>query len=387
MVYEFWHRTKMACVLAVIAACALAAPAQASKVALIIGNSAYEHTAQLANPANDAELVAQAARRAGFDDVMVGSDLSIDGFRSALRAFREKADGAEVAMIYFAGHGIESGGKNWLIPTDAKLDSALDLPFESIDLDLVTQSLSGAQIRIAVLDACRNNPFGRSWKSGTRAVTRGLVGVEADDVLVIFAAAAGQTASDGNGVNSPFAQSLARRLPQADVPIQLLGGLVRDDVLSITQGEQRPFISASITGTPVYLVRENLDVVVAGASSPSSSLAGKSVLLSAIHIETIKLTGIFGQPDNLFIEVSDGTRIPEGEKASFRVKKGDIWQPGEALTLAPGSSFRVMEYDDVGGHDLIGTVRLPTTVGEHTVTLNGDKSEYAVTFRLAPVPQ
>lgn len=363
---------------------ALTSPSHARKVALIIGNSAYENTAQLPNASNDAVLIADAARNAGFDNVIVGNDLDIEGFRAALREFSSNADGADVAMVYFAGHGIEGSGKNWLIPTDAKLDSARDLPYESIDLDLVMQSLSGAQVRIAVLDACRNNPFGNSWRSGTRAVTRGLIGVEADDVLVIYAAAPGQTASDGEGQNSPFATSLARRLPEPDVPVQLLGGLVRDDVLTITDGEQRPFISASITGTPVYLVRENSDVLVAGSSRAQLSLSGKPVRVSQVNIETIRLTGFFGRPDNLFIEFSDGTRFPEDDGASFRVKKGDVWQPRGDFVFESGASFRVMEFDDVGGHDLIGTVQLAQTAGVHTVTLNGDRSEYKVTYRLGP---
>lgn len=371
-------------VLVLFAALTFAAPAQARKVALIIGNSNYEYTGQLPNAGNDANLVASSAREAGFEDVIVGNDLGVDGFRAALREFRQKADGADVAMVYFAGHGIEGSGKNWLIPTDAKLEAALDLPYESIDLDLVMQSLSGAQVRIAVLDACRNNPFGRTWKSGTRAVTRGLIGVEADDVLVIYAAAPGQTASDGEeGDNSPFAQSLARRLPEPDVPVQLLGGLVRDDVLSVTDGQQRPFISASITGTPVYLVRQNRGVLIAGESSAQLSLTGKSVRITDVSIETVRLTGFFGRPDNLFIEFSDGTRFPEDKGASFRVKKGDIWEPRGDFVFESDASFRVMEFDDVGGHDLIGTVQLAQTAGVHTFTLNGDRSEYRVTYRLA----
>lgn len=232
----------------------LAGTAEAKRVALIIGNANYANTSILTNPANDALLVAAAADQAGFDDVTVVQNLSVTDFQLALRDFRKKANGADVAMIYYAGHGIEGQGKNWLIPTDAALNDSFDLPYEAIALDRVMESLSGAQIRMVVLDACRNNPFARSWKSGTRAVNRGLIGIEADDVLVIYAAAPGQTAADGDGKNSPFAKSLAKRLPQPNLPVQLLGGSVRDDVLTATGGTQRPFVSASITGTPIYLV-------------------------------------------------------------------------------------------------------------------------------------
>lgn len=242
--------------LALLTALFLLAPtgAEARKVALVIGNSDYANTSRLANPVNDIKLIAASAHQAGFDDVTIAADLSVNDFQKTMRDFRGKADGAEVAMVYFAGHGIEAQGKNWLIPTDAQLKSDLDLPYEAINLDRLMEAVSGAQIRMVVLDSCRNNPFGRSWRSGTRAVASGLGGVEADDVLVIFAAAPGQVAADGTGENSPFAASLAKRLPQPDLPVQLLGGTVRDDVLKATGGSQRPFVSASITGTPVYLV-------------------------------------------------------------------------------------------------------------------------------------
>ncbi|MBL0916888.1 MAG: caspase family protein, partial [Sphingopyxis sp.] len=240
----------------ILSAAFLFAPsaAEARKVALIVGNSNYASTSRLVNPANDIKLVAASARQAGFDDVTVAADLSVNEFQKAMRDFRAKADGAEIAMVYYAGHGIEAQGRNWLIPTDAQLKSDLDLPYEAINLDRMMEAVSGARIRLVILDSCRNNPFGRSWKSGTRAVQTGLAGVEADDVLVIFAAAPGQLAADGTGANSPFATSLAKRLPQPDLPVQLLGGAIRDDVLAATAGQQRPFVSASITGTPVYLV-------------------------------------------------------------------------------------------------------------------------------------
>lgn len=251
----------------------------AKKVGLIVGNSNYENTSTLANPVNDANLIAAAAKRAGFDKVTIAIDLTTDEFRRTLREFRASADGADVAMVYYAGHGIEGQGKNWLIPVNAKLNASLDLPYEALELDRVMESLSGAQIRMVVLDACRNNPFARSWKSKTRAVNRGLIGIEADDVLVIYAAAPGQTAMDGDGDHSPFAASFAKRLPQSGLPVQLLGGMVRDDVLSETGGTQRPFVSASITGTPVYLVEggDRLSVL-AEAEFPQTAALSESAL-------------------------------------------------------------------------------------------------------------
>ncbi|PEQ13222.1 hypothetical protein B2G71_07210 [Novosphingobium sp. PC22D] len=248
--------TYLRIVLAALGACLAlwAMPVEAArKVALVIGNAQYANTTSLDNPPNDARIVAQSARQAGFDVTLV-ENLSNGQFQQALREFRIRADGSDIAMIYYAGHAIEGQGRNWLIPTDARLETEFDLPYEAINLDRLLESVTGAQTRVLVLDSCRNNPFGNSWRRGVRAVGQGLSGIEIDDVLIIFAAAPGQVAQDGEGANSPFAASLARRLPEPGLPVQLLGGAIRDDVLASTGGKQRPFVSASMTGTPIYIV-------------------------------------------------------------------------------------------------------------------------------------
>ena len=223
-----------------------------TRVALVVSKGAYQHASPLDNPKNDAAIVKRSLEQVGFKVIAAG-DQGIDQFRRSLKSFREAAEKAEVALVYYAGHGIEAKGVNWLIPVDAKLVSEQDLPDEAVDLQRVLDSVQGAKLRVVILDACRNNPFGRQWKTGTRSVNRGLSGLDADDVLVIFAAAPGQLASDGTGGNSRFARALAERIPQADLPVQLLGGVVRDDVLRATNSQQRPYVSASITGTPYYL--------------------------------------------------------------------------------------------------------------------------------------
>lgn len=224
------------------------------RVALIVANAAYKLGDRLANPLNDSTLVSEALKRVQFDVIELQSDLGIAQFRQALRQFRRHSDGAEVALIYFAGHGVEVDGVNWLVPTDAELRETRDLEYEAIKLDLALQALSGARIRVIALDACRNNPFSAAWRATSRTLTRGLGRQEADGVLVLFAAAPGQIASDGRGANSPFAAALAKRLPEEGLAIQLLGGRVRDDVLAATGDTQRAFVSASITGEPYYLV-------------------------------------------------------------------------------------------------------------------------------------
>lgn len=428
--------------------------AEARKVALVIGNSDYANTSRLANPVNDIKIIAASARQAGFDDVTIAADLSVNDFQKAMRDFRAKADGAEVAMVYFAGHGIEAQGKNWLIPTDAQLKSDLDLPYEAINLDRLMESVSGAQIRMVVLDSCRNNPFGRSWRSGTRAVVNGLAGVEADDVLVIFAAAPGQIAADGTAGNSPFATSLAKRLPQPDVPVQLLGGLIRDDVLAATGGSQRPFVSASITGTPVYLVPratpaapkaagdrsgveellwkgamaensvrgfsaylaefpagkyagiagDNINrllkkpgaaaspmmtapVTMTAMTEPAAAArpAARKFTLTNVRVDCVKLTGRLGLglPDQLFLRFNTGQRFPEGKSEIYSIKRGESWAVPQRFEFDQPVSLQLREFDDIGGSDNIGTIDLGDAPGTFTRTLDGDASDYRVTYTLA----
>ncbi|MEM7689371.1 MAG: caspase family protein [Pseudomonadota bacterium] len=233
---------------------ALAAGAQAKQVALVVANAEYQNTSKLANPLKDASLVSAALQEAGFDIVELGTNLTRVQFMERLRAFRSAADGAEAALVYFAGHGIESDGRNWLLPTDAALDAEKDLPFEAVELQLLLDTLDGAKLRIAILDACRNNPYANRWTSQSRSITRGLAPFEVDNMLVLYAAAPGAVAYDGAEGNSPFALALARRIVQPGLPVQMLGGFVRDDVLRATDGDQRPFISASMQGRPLFLV-------------------------------------------------------------------------------------------------------------------------------------
>lgn len=248
----------MTCMLGLIAVPAWAAAPV--RVALVIGNSNYAAAPHLANPGTDAKLVAAALHRAGFSDVDLQVDLTKVDFEKALRAFQQKADGAEVALIYYAGHGLEIDGRNWLVPVDATLAEERDLPFQGVDLDMVLGTVTGAKgLRVVVLDACRDNPFTRSMRrvSGTRGLaSRGLADIEVAGTLVLYAQRAGQTALDGTGVgaDSPFATAFAARLPERGVDIRLLVSQVRDDVLATTGGKQEPFSYGSLPGVSLELV-------------------------------------------------------------------------------------------------------------------------------------
>jgi uncharacterized caspase-like protein len=239
---------------------AFAAPAHAAdgrRVALVVGNGDYTAVARLTNPAADAALIAAALKQAGFTSVDVKRNLGKAALENALREFGRKADGAELALVYYAGHGIEVGGQNYLVPVDAKLERDRDVDVEATRLDTLLGHAEGARLRVVILDACRNNPFvsrmERSVK--TRSVGRGLAEVEPEgETLVVYAAKAGATASDGTGANSPFAEALARRLPEAGVEINMTFRRVRDDVLARTSRGQEPFTYGSLSSSEFYFV-------------------------------------------------------------------------------------------------------------------------------------
>ncbi|MEY9753531.1 caspase family protein [Bradyrhizobium yuanmingense] len=247
-------------VLLMFAICVGAGPALAEKrVALVMGNSAYKNVARLANPANDATLVGGMFRKAGFDTVDIKLDLNGSEMRRALRDFGGKARDAGVAVVYYAGHGIELDGVNYLIPTDATLETDSDVLDETIALDRALFAVEPAkQLRLIILDACRDNPFAKTMKRtiASRAIGRGLAKVEptSPNTMIAFAAKAGSTASDGDSKNSPFAAALVERLPTPGLDLRKAFGFVRDDVLKNTGYKQEPFVYGSLGGDDVALV-------------------------------------------------------------------------------------------------------------------------------------
>jgi uncharacterized caspase-like protein len=193
-------------------------PAFAEKrVALVIGNSAYKNVPRLTNPVNDASLVADTFKNAGFDAVTTRFDLTVSEMRKALREFGASTREADIAVIYYAGHGIELDGNNYLIPTDAALETDADALDETLPLDRVLFAVEPAKhLRLLILDACRDNPFAKTMKRSiaTRTVGRGLARVEptSPNTLIAFAAKAGSTASDGDGRGSPFTMALVKHI-------------------------------------------------------------------------------------------------------------------------------------------------------------------------------
>jgi len=235
-------------------------PAHADRrVALVIGNSAYKSAPKLGNPVNDATLVGGMFKKAGFDSVDVRLDLSASEMRRMLREFAGRSRDADMAVIYYAGHGIELDGTNYLIPTDATLETDGDVLDETIPVERALFAVEPAkQLRLIILDACRDNPFSKTMKRtlASRAIGRGLAKVEptSPNTMIAFAAKAGSTASDGDSRNSPFATALVEHLPKPGLDLRKAFGFVRDDVLKATGYKQEPYVYGSLGGDDVPLV-------------------------------------------------------------------------------------------------------------------------------------
>lgn len=231
------------------------------RVALIVGNSRYQTVPQLANPSRDANAVARMFKDAGFDSVEVQINVGNLEFKRAIRKFETTADQADIAVVYYAGHGLELAGTNYLIPIDAKLASDRDAEDEAILLERLVSSADGAKrLRLVILDACRDNPFvpamRRERKLANRAVTSGLGRVEptSTDTLIAYAAKAGSTADDGDGQHSPFTAAVLKNLTVPGLDVRLAFGRVRDEVLKTTANRQEPFVYGSLGGGNISLV-------------------------------------------------------------------------------------------------------------------------------------
>src|SRR3979490_1232834 len=200
-------------------------PAWAEKrVALVLGNSAYQNVAQLPNPVNDGAIIAAKLREAGFEVVDSRPDLPAAETRRALRDFADRSRDADIAVVYYAGHGMEVDGTNYLIPVDAKLERDTDVYDEAFSLDRVLLAVEPAkQLRLVILDACRDNPFAKTMKKtvASRGIGGGLPKVEptSPNTLIAYSAKAGSIALDGDSKNSPFTTALAKHLttPGLDV--------------------------------------------------------------------------------------------------------------------------------------------------------------------------
>jgi len=280
---------------------AVAAPQAAEaafdkKVALIVGNAAYENAPALANPVTDAKAIAAAFERLGFETV-TGYDLDRDGLEDTVRRFARASRKADLTAFFYAGHGIAFDNKNYIIPVDAKFADATALDFEAVGMDFVVKQMRyNDGVSLVFIDACRDNPLAstltRSLGSATRsAVSRGLAGMDVKNagrgLAIAFATSPGEVAYDGADNHSPFTKALLNNLETEGADITEVMSRVTGEVLQITDDRQRPWLNASLTGPVVLKPAKAIPVASieredgAPADQPSAAAQNKISSLEA----------------------------------------------------------------------------------------------------------
>lgn len=318
--------------------------AQERRVALVIGNGRYEHTPPLSNPQNDARAVGDALRRLGFD-VVVGLDLSRERTGAVFRELAARLEGAEVGLLYYAGHGLQVDGRNYLVPVDARLEQSSDLHFEAVEMGTVLGILEGkARSSLLFLDACRDNPLARNLARGlggrSTAPGRGLAAAQAGvGTLVAYATQPSNVALDGKGRHSPFTQALLAHLETPGIEVQQMLKRVRREVIERTDGIQVPWDHSSLT-RDVFLEPAAAPVVAAPADprpSPAASTA-----------DTVFRQSVSGSRNaddlRLYLE-----RFPQGlfaPLAKSRRRQPESTAPAEPEPAAGGGAGRRREAPD-----------------------------------------
>jgi uncharacterized protein len=308
------------------------------RVALVIGNSDYRHTRVLANPKNDAEAIAKLLLEIGFaaGDVTLRTNLDYRAMREELRTFAGKAAGAEVAVVYFAGHGLEMSGENYLVPVDAKLERVLNVVSAATKLKLV------------ILDACRTNPQADKIAlpgGAKRDVTRGLARIEpVGDVLVAYAAKAGTVALDGTGQHSPYAEALLKHLPTPGVDVFRLFGRVAETVLTTTGKQQEPWLYGRpggevITLVPVSTEKATPPPVLPPPPPPPGSVSATDTMRVCREVESMTSLSVLGalladQPNGTVARNCIAARMDELRKQEPE-KKTTVAPPPKAPNPAP----------------------------------------------------
>jgi uncharacterized caspase-like protein len=320
----------------------VAAPAMAEKrVALVIGMSEYRQVPRLTNPARDADAMTALFRKAGFDEVESRRDLGIADLRRAIRDFAEASRGADIAVVYYAGHGIEVDGVNYLIPADAKLVSDFDIEDETISLDRVLRSLDSVRrLKLVILDACRDNPFANTMKRSlaSRSVGRGLAKVEPamSDTLVAFAAKAGAVASDGDGNNSPFSSALVKYIAEPGLDLRIAFGRVRDDVLKATGNRQEPFVYGSLGGDTMALV----PALPKASSNPDAEARVDYELAAQVGTKEAWDSFLSRHPTGFLADLARGQSAKMEAAQQSRDKADQLQRQAEAQAAQKTAEFR-----------------------------------------------
>ncbi len=324
-----------------------AAPVYAEKrVALVIGNGAYQHAPALANPRNDAENVAAALKRLGFD-VSLGVDLDKSSTDRLLEGFERKLDGAEVALFFYAGHGLQVNGRNFLVPVDAKLEREAQLNFQAVALDLVQTLMEQTpRTNIIILDACRDNPLARSLARGmgtrSTAIGNGLAQAQGGrGTLIVYATQPGNVALDGQGRNSPFTAALLEHIETPGLEVRQVLTRVRASVTKATGDKQLPWEATSLIGdfyfapktAPETKPGETKPPAPAGVTPPTSP--GQSVDQETVFWQSIRDSKNAADFKDYLARWPQGTFADLAKRRIAEIEKAGDVSPPPAPKSAP----------------------------------------------------
>src|SRR6266704_1850351 len=305
-----------------------AALAQGRRIALVIGVSKYKNVPPLANTANDADGVGAALRRLGFAvDLVIDPDRN--AMESSIRNLGRKAEGADASVFFYAGHAIEVGGQNLLVPAPADIQSDRDLRYETIDLDSVLDAVAGrSAVSLLFLDSCRDNPFSKKLVANSRAISfRGLGAIDAaTGTLIAFATAPGKTAEDGDGQNSPFTSALLRNLERSGIEVRRMLGEVRREVRETTGGRQIPWENSALEGEFYFKPVAAISTAPAVAQNDQSASPTDSIAFQRTFRDTLQK----GLPDipvsRLDALASKYAEIKENKAQAGSREKNTTWR-------------------------------------------------------------
>ena len=333
------------------------------RVAFVVGNSAYKTVPSLPNPTIDAKSMAVALRNVGFE-VVEGTNLTRDTMTSKLLEFGQKAQGADVAVFYYAGHGIAVNGANYLLPIDADLKSEMDVKLgAAINVEVtLDQTMGDAKVKLVFLDACRDNPFANKIRAAAKtrsvSVATGLAEMKSGEgTLIAFATSPGQTALDGQaGTNSPFTRALLAHITQPGAEIQQAMTKVRAQVHEETHKEQLPWGHTNLIGS-VYLSTAAAPAS-ATAAGPATQVAAATPVSSEAEIEFWRSIKDSNKPEELNAYLSS---YPGGQFRSLALARIAALQNGASTqTRALTTGVDPAIYTDIGSQlseDQIGLDR------------------------------
>ena len=305
------------------------------RVAFVVGNGAYKNVAQLPNPPVDAKSMAGVLRNVGFE-VVEGTDLTRDQMTERLLEFGKKAQGADVAVFFYAGHGIAIDGVNNLLPVDADIKSEMDVKLGSaIKIDVtLDQTMSDAKVKLVFLDACRDNPFAKKIRASATSrsvnVQTGLAEMKSGEgTLIAFATGPGQTALDGQaGTNSPFTRALMANITKPGVEIQQAMTQVRAQVNEETDKGQLPWDHTNLIGS-VYLNPVAAPAAAAVAEAPNTPVSTASSTASEVEVEFWRSVRESNKPEELNAYL---TSYPNGQFKSLALARIASLQDGASTT-------------------------------------------------------